>query len=365
MRAQRRFAPTGGRFRPEWVAGIIGIHIMPARLWEGRGYIEFNMDLLWNSCRKIYKINKNKACDERIRSRAEEQYYTIRDNKQQPHYHMTSPEGPPPLAERIGLRRILKNQQDWLWSLRENWHISPRHLPSEIISPLNRVKRYFRTQRGFHYYRRLCGNKFDLSRPYAVYFLHVQPEITVESLAFEYQDQVSTIRNLVSYFPAHVPLLVKEHKPTAGRRPIEFYAELAHIPNVILIEGIHSHDLIKNASVVLTLTGTVALEAIIYGVPALVLEEVFFDQFDGIYHPRNWDEMRKLLSDPDKLQGATHEDAIRMLATLYEASVQGIYPPRPHEEPELSEAMVKAIYQAFSNRGNKLGLAHLGGTAKI
>ena len=25
MRAQRRFAPTGGRFRPEWVAGISGI----------------------------------------------------------------------------------------------------------------------------------------------------------------------------------------------------------------------------------------------------------------------------------------------------------------------------------------------------
>ncbi len=27
MRAQRRFAPTGGRFRPERVAGIIGIRI--------------------------------------------------------------------------------------------------------------------------------------------------------------------------------------------------------------------------------------------------------------------------------------------------------------------------------------------------
>jgi len=28
MRTQRRFAPTGGRFRLEWVAGIIGIRII-------------------------------------------------------------------------------------------------------------------------------------------------------------------------------------------------------------------------------------------------------------------------------------------------------------------------------------------------
>ncbi len=36
MRAQRRFAPIGGRFRPEWVAGIIGIRIQKMgwlKLW--------------------------------------------------------------------------------------------------------------------------------------------------------------------------------------------------------------------------------------------------------------------------------------------------------------------------------------------
>jgi capsule polysaccharide modification protein KpsS len=213
---------------------------------------------------------------------------------------------------------------------------------------MGQLKRYVRTRRSQQYYRSVVNRNVDLSRPYAVYFLHVQPEMTVEAMAFEYQDQVATIRNLAAGLPAHVPLYVKEHKPMVGRRSIDFYSELAHIPGVRLVdERLHAHRLIQRAEVVLTLTGTVGLEAIMYGTPALVLGDVFFNRFAGVYHPQSFENIHDLLETPSALSGATEEEAICTLAAMHQASTPGVYPPKPESKPELSRQAVEAINNSF------------------
>ena len=113
-----------------------------------------------------------------------------------------------------------------------------------------------------------------------------------------------------------------------GYRPIEFYSELLHMPGLIFAAtNEDSHNLITHASVVVTLTGTVALEALLYGIPAIVLGSIYFDGFKGIHKPESLKELKELLNDPGRLQGATEEDALRTLGSMLRASDPGT-PPR-------------------------------------
>jgi len=113
-----------------------------------------------------------------------------------------------------------------------------------------------------------------------------------------------------------------------GYRPLEFYSELLHMPGLIIADTHEdSHNLITHAAVVVTLTGTVALEAILYRIPAIVLGSIYFDAFNGIYKPESLGDLKRLLAAPDKLSGATDQDALRMLGSMLRASDPG-RPPR-------------------------------------
>jgi hypothetical protein len=119
-------------------------------------------------------------------------------------------------------------------------------------------------------------------------------------------------------------LVVKEHSPMLGYRALEFYNKLVHMPGIIIAEAHEdSHQLINQACVVVTLTGTVALEAVLYGIPAIVLGSIYFDCFNGIYKPENLNELKKLLSHPEELLGATEDDMLRALGSLLRASEPG------------------------------------------
>jgi capsule polysaccharide modification protein KpsS len=181
----------------------------------------------------------------------------------------------------------------------------------------------------------------------------VQPELTVEEMAFDYQDQVNTLRNILAALPADMYLVVKEHSPMLGYRPLAVYSELVHMPGIIIADTQEdSHKLIAQASVVITLTGTVALEAVLYRIPAIVLGSIYFDSFNGIYKPGNLDELKKLLSNPEKLPGATEEDALRALGSLLRASEPG------------KPARVDVVLQEIDHESAKVMMSELESLAK-
>ena len=203
--------------------------------------------------------------------------------------------------------------------------INPQVLPRKTFSP---YAKYIRYRNGLKAKRYLLKHQTPFEKirtnKYAIYFLHVQPEITVEGMAFDFQDQANTLRSILAALPADTDLVVKEHSPMLGYRPLEVYSQLVHMPGLIIADTHEdSHKLITHASVVVTLTGTVALEAILYGIPAIVLGSIYFDCFKGIYKPEHLNELKRLLSIPEELLGATEEDALRALGSLLRASAPG------------------------------------------
>lgn len=167
-----------------------------------------------------------------------------------------------------------------------------------------RIRQYARTAA----YRGRAS--FSFTPPAVALFLHVQPEETVEGLAFDYQDQVAIARQIVVGLPANYQLIAKEHPVDAGRRPSDFYRELASIPGVVLLHhSVQAQTVLESVDAVITLSGTVTLEAMARGVPAVVLGDSYYAGFAGVYRPSDIASLRASLAEPKLLRAALRHEA--------------------------------------------------------
>lgn len=114
-----------------------------------------------------------------------------------------------------------------------------------------------------------------------LYPLHLQPESSTSMFASYYSDQLYTIKHIAFSLPFPFKLYVKEHPQAIGTKSMNFYWELKRIPNVVLISPYEDVSrLIKQSSGVITLTGTIGMEAAFAGKPAYVFGDVSY-----VYHP--------------------------------------------------------------------------------
>lgn len=319
------FAPSRMAWRLAYQKGVSAGGFMPVRFWPERLYLETGIGYEWHEARTAYNEMIDKPMVGEELQKVTQRLQTIREKKVKPAYLQTEhAKGAATFFKKLFAPRLSAHGR-WLGVRSRTSRINPWVLSREIYSPIAKYVRYKKGQKAKRYLLE-HQTPFDKIRTkkYAMYFLHVQPEITVEGMAFDYQDQVSTLRNILASLPADTDLVVKEHSPMLGYRPLEFYIQLMHLPGIIIAETHEdSHQLITHASVVITLTGTVAMEAVLYGIPAVVLGSIYFDGFNGVYKPESINELKKLLARPEKLRGATDEDSLRALGSLLRASKPG------------------------------------------
>ena len=320
------FGPTRMAWRLAREKGVPAGGFMPVRFWPDRLYLETGIGYDWHEARIAYSEMADRPMTGAELTLVKKRLQAIRDEKIKPAYLQTEhAKGAPSFFKRLYAMRTFSGPGSWLGARTRTSTRNPQVLPSKVFSPIAKFVRYRNGLKAKRYLLKY-QTPFDIIRTkkYAIYFLHVQPEITVEGMAFDYQDQVNTLRNILASLPADMELVVKEHSPMLGYRPLAVYNQLVHLPGLIIADTLEdSHKLITQSSVVVTLTGTVALEAVLYGVPAIVLGDIYFDAFNGVYKPENLDELRQLLESPEKLPGATEEDALRALGSLLRASEPG------------------------------------------
>ena len=303
---------------------------MPVRFWSERLYLETGIGYEWQKARVAYNEMSDNPMTGAELAKVKQKLQSVINEKTKPAYmHSEHAKGASNFIKRLYPTRLYAGFYDWLGMRARTSTRNPLVSPGKIFSPVSKYVRYRNGQKGKRYLlKQQTPFKEIRTKRYAMYFLHVQPELTVDGMAFDHQDQVNTLRNILASLPADMYLVVKEHSPMLGFRPLEVYNELVHMPGIILADTHEdSHELISHASVVITLTGTVALEAVLYGIPAIVMGDIYFDHFRGIYKPESLTELRHLLSHPENLHGATEEDALRALGSLLRASEPGS-PPR-------------------------------------
>ncbi len=164
--------------------------------------------------------------------------------------------------------------------------------------------------------------KPNYKEQYAYYPLQFEPEVTLTLLAPFYIDQVALIENIARSLPIDFKLYVKEHPTMVGFRPMSYYQRLLRTPNVRLIDpSTSSYQLIKNARLVTTITGTVGLEALLLKKPVITFGRIFYNKL----------EMVRKAEDPaslpgrirDTLENYKHDD--RQLVNFITAVFEGAF----------------------------------------
>ena len=114
--------------------------------------------------------------------------------------------------------------------------------------------------------------------PYVFYPLHAEPEVSLLVYGRPFLNQIEVIRQLAISLPIDMQLVVKEHPWMVGKRSQSFYGKLLNIPRVRLARPeVPARDLIRPASLVAVITGSVALEALILQKPAITFGDCPFN----------------------------------------------------------------------------------------
>lgn len=136
----------------------------------------------------------------------------------------------------------------------------------------DKIKLHFRIWRDYRRYKKVATTKLDdLAGKRFVYFpLHIEPEMALQGLSPEYFYQHALIAAVSRDLPAGVYLAVKEALGAIGRRPDTFYAQIAELKNVVLLDALEfGFDCAREADAVVTICGTVGLEAASFGTPVI------------------------------------------------------------------------------------------------
>ena len=134
------------------------------------------------------------------------------------------------------------------------------------------LRHHWRTWVWFKRINRMCRVKLsDLEGQRFVYYpLHLEPERAIQGLSPEYMYQLSSIAALSRDLPAGVLLAVKEQYNATGRRPDDFYGQIAEFKNVVLLEMMEPGlNVVRKCDAVATICGTGGFEAAVMGTPVI------------------------------------------------------------------------------------------------
>lgn len=116
--------------------------------------------------------------------------------------------------------------------------------------------------------------------PFVFFALHTEPEASLGQFSPEYFYQLAAIAALSRDLPAGIWLVVKETIHGVGRRPDNFYDQIAEFKNVVMLDILeHGIEVVRRASAVATIAGTVGFEAAVMGKPVITFDRHNFYNF--------------------------------------------------------------------------------------
>lgn len=153
--------------------------------------------------------------------------------------------------------------------------------PKIKITLRNKYREFFARR----YYNSLSKRDFkNINKPFVFVTLHMQPEATVDVMGRYYEDQKMNIINLWRKLPKGWLLIVKEHSNAVGCRGKAFFNDLLQLPNVVLVnEKEKSLLYLEKAEAIVSVTGTIGLEALLTDRIALLFGNPHFINYGTCY----------------------------------------------------------------------------------
>ena len=162
----------------------------------------------------------------------------------------------------------------------------------------NRLNNFLKTYSRKKFIDKKLTKSVDYTTNYVYFPLHIEQERTSLIETPFYTNQIEFVRNIVKSLPINYTLYVKEHPTQSMRhwRSKKWYSEIMNIPNIILIHpNISSKKLIENCSLVITLSGTAALEAAFLQKPSITFVDSDYTKISSIERVRAIEDLPRII----------------------------------------------------------------------
>jgi hypothetical protein len=156
--------------------------------------------------------------------------------------------------------------------------------------------------------------------PFILVPLHMQPEASTASQAPRWIDQERAIEQMAINAPQGIRIVVKENPQSYGWRGERYFGALAKFENVQICHPlVPTRDLIQRAEALVTITGSVGVEAILQGTRVAVLGRPSYIDFPGVRQLDAPERVFAELSDPSWRPEAYAADCETFFAAYLES----------------------------------------------
>ncbi len=193
----------------------------------------------------------------------------------------------------------------------------------------------------------------QLSGRLAYYGLHVQPEASIDVGGPYVSDQPKLIADIRRSLPWDMTLVVKEHPNALGTKSLPTYRAIESLPRVVMIHPqTETKQILKRVDLVFTVTGTLAYEAGLRGVPAITFAPMFFGDLSTVHSVDNVCDLPREIHRAMSLKQSPEHDA-NVLEQLWQWSRPGYWtdpitdPSVLH--PENLDLLVEAFAEAIDD----------------
>lgn len=213
------------------------------------------------------------------------------------------------------------------------YYVSSKHRDYTMVTPLNYVQDHVRRKM-----RNLVGAK-DLydnmieGEKFVFFPLQTEPESSLNLWAPFKTDQLEIIRQISKSLPIDYKLYVKEHPLMVQFRPRAFYKEIKKNLNVALIDpSVRGTDLAERADLLITITGTLGLEATFLKKPVIVLGNIWYDALSFIKKCSVAEDLPYLIKEQLERPVYNEEELLQFIAALLPESAHLDFPQLWEEE---------------------------------
>lgn len=157
------------------------------------------------------------------------------------------------------------------------------------LSFLGKIKSFIRRYEAYYFHEKISIKNISSG---IFYYLHHQPEFSLESSDYKWYDQVQKVREIRRNIPLSIPLYLKESPSMFLKRSKEDLFELWKLPNTFFVsKNLDNIKLYPHMKAVISFSGTIALEAVLNGIPSIVFKNTWFSNLKGIFCLNSIDDL--------------------------------------------------------------------------
>lgn len=162
--------------------------------------------------------------------------------------------------------------------------------------------------------------------PFLFLGLHMQPEMAIDVWAPFYSDQFAVVESIARAMPPTHQFLVKLHKIDADNYSRRQLDRLRRLPGVRLVSPFaSSRAFIEKAALVLSIQGTITLEAAMLGRPVLAFGETKYAEMPSVTMVKRVTDLPEQVREKLAETPPTREEIIRGLMGYLGSYAPGIY----------------------------------------